>query len=84
MTFLQAFAAERQPKRTRTRTPMLVSLGRFAGRHLPRWQTVRSLVLQVGGLGSLDYAAFQWNVIAGFVAAGVSLLVLEYLMGGDS
>jgi hypothetical protein len=38
--------------------------------------------MQVTAFGFLDYAAFQWSMIAGCVAVGVSLLVLEAL-GGD-
>lgn len=35
------------------------------------------LVLSVGGLASITVGAFLWETAAGFVAAGLSALVLE-------
>lgn len=41
------------------------------------WKLSRPWLLTVAGLGCLDYAAFEWNTIAGFVATGLSFLLLE-------
>lgn len=61
-------------------TPVLIMLAAWAGAHLPTVAKTRSAVMQVAAFASLTYAAFQWSTIAGFVAVGVSLLVLEALM----
>jgi hypothetical protein len=40
--------------------------------------------IQICGLAVLDYAAFEWTSIAGFIAVGISLLIVgEQLKGGD-
>jgi uncharacterized membrane protein len=62
------------------RTPLLLLFVAWCGRHLPTWGKARSAVMQTGAFGALTYAAFQYSTIAGFVAVGVSLLVLEALM----
>jgi uncharacterized membrane protein len=62
------------------RTPVLLLFVAWCGRHLPTWGKARSAVMQTSAFASLTYAAFQWHTIAGFVAVGVSLLVLEALM----
>lgn len=43
----------------------------------------RSPVLILGGLGFLTGAAYAWETIAGLVATGVSLLLLEMKPGED-
>lgn len=70
-----------QPKRRRD--PLLHKAGRFLGRHAPAWSKVRTTVLTLSGFGCLDYAAYRWDLIAGLIATGVSLLVVEALSGGD-
>lgn len=87
--FSEAFTAERARRNARparTRTPILVLLGRvlavlgaFAGRKLPRWPTVRRAVLTIGGLALLVAAAWMVALPLGLLAAGVSLLILEAL-----
>lgn len=52
--------------------PLLVLLGRLAGR-------ARRLLLTLGALLCLVYAAFLIGLVLGFVASGVALLWLEYL-----
>ena len=84
--FSDAFNAERaeiaaRPKRQRT--PILVKAGRLAARALPRWETFRRAALSVGGFGLLTAAAWTISLGLGLAAAGVSLLVLEMLLGGD-
>jgi hypothetical protein len=72
-----ARAIEHRPRRT----SVVKKLAVLAGRRLPRWQEVRSTVLQVAGLGLLDAGAFELHTVAGLVTTGVSLLVLEWLSG---
>lgn len=56
-------------------------MGRWLARTGRRY---RQLLLYVAGLGSLVWAAFLWAAIAGFVALGVSLLVLEWLSAPEA
>lgn len=65
------------------RTPLLVKAARVAARVLPTWRRARTATLQVTAFGFIDYAVFEWKPLAGFLAIGVSLLVLEAL-GGDT
>ena len=39
----------------------------------------RSALLQLGGFALLSYAAYGWSHVAGYAAAGVSLLLVEWL-----
>jgi hypothetical protein len=39
----------------------------------------RTAVMAVAGLGAIDYGIYQWQPILGWIAGGLSLLVLEYL-----
>lgn len=82
--FTGAYRAERATARPpKNRTPLLVHLGRAAGRLLPTWDAVRRFTLSAGGLGAACTGAFQWSAPAGWVAVGLSLLVLEFLTGGE-
>ena len=65
------------------RTPLLLLFVAWCGRNLPTWARARTAVMQVTAFGFLSFAAFQHSIIAGCVAVGVSLLVLEALMGAD-
>ena len=65
------------------RTPLLLLFVAWCGRHLPTVARARTAVMQVSAFGFLCYAAFQHSTIVGCVAVGVSLLVLEALMGAD-
>lgn len=79
-TFLTAFRAQRAsatPKRHHT--PLLTHLGRFAARVLPTWEGLRTFTLSVAGFGALTAAAWTVALPLGLAAAGVSLLLLEYL-----
>ena len=80
-TWAQARAG--RPARV-ARTPLLLMFVAWCGRHLPTVARARSAVMQIGAFGFLCYAAFQWDTIAGFVAVGVSLLVLEALLSADA
>lgn len=39
--------------------------------------------LTVAGLGCIDIGVFEANTIAGWIATGISLLVLEYRIDGE-
>lgn len=85
-TFRAAYAQQRAARMNNQRprrTPLLVRAGRLAARALPTWQGIRRFVLSVGGFGCMTAAAWQWSLIAGLVALGASLLILEALTGGD-
>ncbi|HVI71635.1 MAG TPA: hypothetical protein VM656_09135 [Pyrinomonadaceae bacterium] len=58
-------------------------LGTLFGRLANSWAKARTLALSVTGFGFLCAAAWTVNVALGLVAVGVSLLVLEWLGGGD-
>lgn len=77
-----AWTQGRAARKPRSSAPLLLRAVAWAGRTLPTWRRARTAVMQVTAFGFLDYAAFQWTMIAGCVAVGVSLLVLEAL-GGD-
>lgn len=81
-TLTSAYRAERAIRRSRPpRTPLLARLGRFAGRVLPRAATVRTAVLSLIGFGCLTAAAWVVALPLGLAAAGVSVLLIEYLTG---
>lgn len=80
--YAQARAARMNNHKPR-RTPLLVRAGRLAARALPTWHGFRRAVLSVGGFAGLSYAAWLVSVPLGIAAAGVSLLILEALTGGD-
>ena len=77
--FTTAYRAERAiPRQRKPRTPILVRLGRVAGRYAPHWPTLRSFALTATGLGLIDTAAFHYALWAGLVATGVSVLILDW------
>lgn len=76
--------ASKTTARRERRTALLVRLVTTIAAVLPAWRTLRSAVLQVGGLAVLDVAAWQYRQAAGMVAVGVSLFVLEWLTGERS
>jgi hypothetical protein len=80
LAWKQARAA-RSPRRRRT--PLLVALVAYLARILPTWKRARTTVMQWTAFGALTFGMFQWSIIAGFVAAGVSLLFLEFLGGAE-
>jgi len=65
------------------RTPVLIKIAEVAARRLPKWRNLRSGVLQLGGLGSATYAAFQQDPRLGWIAVSVSAFVFEYLVNSD-
>lgn len=79
-----AFRTERAAATPRPpRAPFTVRAARWTARHLPRWQTIRTATLSGGGFGLLTAAAWHLHTAAGLTAAGVSLLILEALTGGE-
>lgn len=62
------------------RTPLLVLLVTYLARALPTWKRARTAVLQTSAFASIVYGLFTWSTLAGFIGAGISLLVLEWLM----
>lgn len=73
--------ADRRPIRASILS-VLIRVITMVATKLPIWKRVRTAIMQWAGFGFLTYAAFEWRTIAGFVVAGLSLLVLEAL-GGD-
>jgi hypothetical protein len=65
------------------REPILAVAGRLLARGLHVLPKLRTAALTVGGFGCLTAAAWLVAVPLGLVAAGVSLLVLEWLTGVD-
>lgn len=87
-TAMEAFKAGREARTARTRRPALAVLGAgvlalvtVLGQRLPGFAALRTAVLAVGGLGCLSAAAWLVAVPFGLAAAGLSLLVLEWLTG---
>lgn len=69
-----------------SRTPLAVHLARALARAIPTTatlRTLRTLLLSLTGLGLLSYAAWMLAAPAGLAAAGISVLVLEYLVSSD-
>lgn len=77
-----AWRTGRAERGTRPARPaVLPALVKLAAHVLPTWRRARTAALQVTAFGFLDYAAWSWHRIAGCVAIGVSLLILETLGG---
>jgi hypothetical protein len=83
-SFRQAFTSERQAAAARPlRTPLTIRAARRLARILPRWSTIRTATLSVSGFGLITAAAWHLHTVAGLATAGVSLLILEALSGGE-
>lgn len=77
-----AYRAERASRPARSaRTPLLVHAARLLGRVLPTWKRVRTTALALAGFGCLTAAAWTVALPLGLAAAGVSVLLVEYLTG---
>lgn len=77
-------AAHAAPRRRNLRVntaPLARAIGRTLAKAKRGAVTARSAVLQTAGLGSLSVAAWGVDWRAGLTAAGVSLLLLEWLTG---
>jgi hypothetical protein len=62
---------------------MIVTLFVWLGRRLPTLRKARQVVLRLSGLALLDYAAWSWHTIAGIVAIGLTLLLIEHVTDPD-
>jgi hypothetical protein len=78
-----AWRAARASRPARQRASMVMALVAWMARVLPAWPRVRTAVMQVGGFIAIDYGVWSASHIWGYVAAGVSLLVLEALSGSS-
>lgn len=79
-TYTAAWAAGRAQRRDKTaRTPVLAAVVQAVARRAPSWKRTRTSVYTLGGLGLIDYAVYEWNHLAGYAAAGLSLLILEWV-----
>lgn len=79
--FAQTWKQARAAKRVQRRTPALVALASWLARTLPTWKGARTAVMQWAGAGSICYGLFTVSLLAGAIAVGVSLFVLEALGG---
>lgn len=84
-----AWQRERTARAARRRAPgrvsLLMMLVAWVARVLPAWPRVRTAVMQIGGFAAITFGVWSASHVWGYVAAGVSLLVLEALSGsGDS
>jgi hypothetical protein len=83
VTVIEAYRLARTQKVRKPRESMTLRLARFAATKLPRWSDVRTGVLQVTGLGCIDYAAWTLHTSLGVLAVGISLFIIEALTGGE-
>lgn len=75
--------AERARARAARRRSMIIVLFTWLGRRLPTLRKFRQVTLRLGGLALLDYAAWSWHTIAGIVAIGITLLLIEHVTDPD-
>jgi hypothetical protein len=84
-TFGTAYRAARlSAKPRKPRVPLAVRLGRAAAKALPRLAALRRTVLVLAGFGAIDYSLWTVAHAAGYAAAGVSLLLIDWLAGGKT
>ena len=83
MTVIEAYRLARTQKVRKPRESVTLRLVRFAAKKLPRWSDVRTGVLQVTGLGCIDYTAWTLHTSLGVLAVGISLFIIEALTGGE-
>lgn len=81
MTVIDSYRLARSQKVRKPRKSYVKALATLLGSKLPSASQVRTVVLQVSGIGFVDYAAFRFNVTLGVLAIGVSLFVIEALSG---
>ena len=77
--FREELARIRERPARPDRRPILAVLAVMAARLVVRLPRARTALLSIGGFGSLTAAAWSVSLPAGLAAAGLSLLVLEYL-----
>ena len=83
MTTMRVFQDELARLRARPardgRRPLLATLAVLAARLVAAAPRARTALLSLAGFGCLTAAAWSVSLPAGLAAAGLSLLVLEYL-----
>lgn len=86
-TIAGAWSAGRNARRAGTaarRKPLLLAFVAYLARALPAWKGVRTAVMQWSAGAAVCYGLFSTgHTLSGFIAVGVSLLVIEAL-GGDT
>ena len=81
MTVIEAYRLARTQKVRKPRESLVLRLARYAATKLPEFSQVRTVALQLSGIGLVDLAAYRFNVTLGVLAIGVSLFVIEALSG---
>ena len=76
-----AWSEGRAKKATVRRESVTLRLARWAGRTLPHWKKFRSTATQLAGYTSINFAIFQFGMIAGFISVGVSLFLIDLTAG---
>lgn len=84
-SFAEAFRTTRAATRRErpARTPVLVYAGRVLGRLVSAGARARTAMLQLGGLGLLDAAAWRAGAVWGLAVAGAALLFLDLMNGSE-
>lgn len=81
MTVLESYRVARSQKVRKPRKSYVKAFAALLGSKLPDASQVRTVLLQVSGIGMIDLAAYQFNATLGVLAIGVSLFVIEALSG---
>ncbi len=81
MTVIEAYRLARTQRLRKPRRSKVKALARALGSRLPDASQVRTAVLQLVGIGCVDYAAYRIDITLGVLAIGVSLFVIEALSG---
>ena len=81
MAVIDSYRLARSQRTPKPRKSYVKALASWLGERLPGWNQVRTGILQVSGLGCVDFAAYRFNVTLGILAIGVSLFILEALGG---
>lgn len=79
LSLSEVWASGRATKKTipRTRPAFLLRLVATIATLLPTWRKVRSASLQISAFAVMDYGIWNWSHNVGWIAIGVSILVLE-------
>ena len=81
MTVIEAYRLARTQKVRKPRESLVLRLAGSLGERLPELSQVRTVVLQVSGIGLIDYSAYRLSTTLGVLAVGISLFVIESLSG---
>lgn len=76
-----AWRTGRRERTVRPRKSLVIAAVVWAAKRLPTWKRIRTAALTAAGFGFIDYALWSWHMIAGCIAVGASLLILEALGG---